>query len=158
VKLSLDEALALAPLGREPPVSELRARPVGLECRSAGAELLRLAPRILELGAGVGVHELAGLNPLETVAFQELGVRCFQQRPGNSASPEVDVAPPLGADWVLDRDVRDLEPSSGREHAEQLRKDGVLVGIKSITPFEITTSKLESGKAAALPRLRRSRR
>jgi hypothetical protein len=52
--------------------------------------------------------ELARLDPLEAVTFQELGVCCFQQRPGNSAGPEVDVAPAVGADWVLDRHVGDL--------------------------------------------------
>jgi hypothetical protein len=40
-----------------------------LERRSPRAELLRLAAGVLELGAGVGVDELAGLDPLETVTL-----------------------------------------------------------------------------------------
>jgi hypothetical protein len=40
---------------------------VRLDGRAAGAELLRLAPGVFELGAGVGVDELAGLDPLEAV-------------------------------------------------------------------------------------------
>jgi hypothetical protein len=51
----------------------------------------------------------------------------FQQRPGDSAGPEVDVASPLLADRLLDRHVGDLEPAAGAEHTEDLREDGVLV-------------------------------
>jgi len=103
------------------------ARLEGLEGRPTGAELLGFATRVLEFGSCVRVHELAGLDPLEAVAFQELGVRCFQQRSRNSAGPEVDVASPLGADWVLDRDVSDLKPPARREHAKELVEDSVLV-------------------------------
>src|SRR5512145_3318988 len=70
---------------------------VSLEGRAAGAELLRLAARVLELGSGVGVDELTRLYSLEAVPFEKAGVRCFQQRPGNSAGPEVDVATPFRA-------------------------------------------------------------
>jgi hypothetical protein len=62
-------------------------RPVRLEGRAAGAELLRRAACVLELGARVGVDKQTGLDSLETVSFQEFRVRCFQQRPGNSAGP-----------------------------------------------------------------------
>jgi hypothetical protein len=42
---------------------------VGLECRAAGSELLRLAAGVFELRARVGVDQLAGLDPLEAVPF-----------------------------------------------------------------------------------------
>jgi hypothetical protein len=47
----------------------LSLRLVGLDGGAAGAELLRLAARVFELGAGVGVDELAGLDPLEAVTL-----------------------------------------------------------------------------------------
>jgi hypothetical protein len=47
----------------------LRPWLVGLEGGAAGAELLRFATCVFEFGAGVGVDELAGLDPLEAVAF-----------------------------------------------------------------------------------------
>ena len=100
---------------------------MGPDSRAASAELLRLAPRVLELGAGVGVDQLTGLNPLEAVPFEEPGVRCFQQRPGYSASPEVDVAAAFLADWALDRHVGDLEASARREYAIELCEDRILV-------------------------------
>jgi hypothetical protein len=37
--------------------------------RAAGSELLCLAARVFELGAGVGVDELAGLDPLEAMTL-----------------------------------------------------------------------------------------
>ena len=49
------------------PLHSLGPRFVGLDGGAAGAELLRLAARVFELGAGVGVDELAGLDPLEPV-------------------------------------------------------------------------------------------
>jgi hypothetical protein len=47
----------------------LGPRLVGLDGRAAGAELLRLAACVFELGSGVGVDELAGLDPLEPVTL-----------------------------------------------------------------------------------------
>jgi hypothetical protein len=47
----------------------LRPRLVRLDGRATCAELLRLAPRVFELGAGVGVDELAGLDPLEAMTL-----------------------------------------------------------------------------------------
>jgi hypothetical protein len=47
----------------------LSLRLVGLDGGAAGAELLRFAARVFELGAGVGVDELAGLDPLEAVTL-----------------------------------------------------------------------------------------
>ena len=105
----------------------LDVRLVGLDGGAPGAELLRLSSGVLELGAGVGIDELAGLDSLEAVMLQEPRVRCFQQRPGNSAGPEIDVSSAFGADRVLDRHIRDLHPAAGREHAEELGEDGVLV-------------------------------
>jgi hypothetical protein len=104
-----------------------RARLIRLDGGAAGTELLRLAPGVLELGARVGVDQLAGLDPLEPVPFEELGVRCFQQRPGYSPGPEVDVAAALGADRVLDGHVGDLHPAARCKHAMQFGEDCVLV-------------------------------
>jgi hypothetical protein len=42
---------------------------VGLDGGAASAELLCLATCVFELGAGVGVDELAGLDPLEPVTL-----------------------------------------------------------------------------------------
>jgi hypothetical protein len=47
----------------------LQARLVGLDGGAAGTELLCLAPRVFELGAGVGVDELAGFDPLEPMTL-----------------------------------------------------------------------------------------
>jgi hypothetical protein len=47
--------------------ASLPRRLVCLDGRASGAELLRLAPGVLEIGAGVGVDELADLDPLEAV-------------------------------------------------------------------------------------------
>src|SRR5262249_16597295 len=94
-----------------------------LEGGAAGTVFLSFASGVLQAGAGVGVDELAGLDSLEAVSREEPGVRCFQQRSSNSPCPEVDVAPPLVADRVLDRDVGDLDPAAGREHAAELGED-----------------------------------
>ena len=51
------------------PLHSLGPRFVGLDGGAAGAELLRFAAGVFELGTGVGVDELAGLNPLEAVTF-----------------------------------------------------------------------------------------
>jgi len=68
---------------------------MGFDGRALRAVLERLPARILELRAHVGVHEVTVLDPLEAVLLQPLGVLCFQQSPGNSAGPEVDVAASL---------------------------------------------------------------
>jgi hypothetical protein len=47
----------------------LGPRLVGLDGGAASAELLCLATCVFELGAGVGVDELAGLDPLEAVTL-----------------------------------------------------------------------------------------
>jgi hypothetical protein len=103
--------------------SRLSSWPVRLDRVAAGAELLRLASGVLELRAGVGIDQLAGLDPLEAVSLEEGRVRCFRQRPGNSAGPEVDVPAPIVAHRVLDRDIGDLHAAAGAEHAEELRED-----------------------------------
>jgi hypothetical protein len=51
------------------PLHSLERRLVGLEGGTAGTELLRFAPGVLEGGAGVGVDELSGLDALEAVSF-----------------------------------------------------------------------------------------
>src|SRR5205085_3172095 len=84
--------------------------------RSVCTEFERLAPRVFELGAGVGCDEVAGLDLLEAVALQDLRVLCFQQSAGNSACPEVDVALALLAHRLLDRDVGELESAARAEH------------------------------------------
>ena len=76
------------------------------------AELHRLAARILELRAGVGRDEVAALDPLESMPFEELCVLCFQQSSGDSACPEVDIPAPFLAHRLLDRDIRDLKPTT----------------------------------------------
>jgi len=84
-----------------------------------GAELERLASRVFELGAHVGGDEVAALDSLEAVSFEDLDVLCFQQSPGYSAGPEIDVAPAFLADRLLDRHVGELDPSAWPEHAKK---------------------------------------
>ncbi len=72
--------------------------------------------------------EVAGLAPLEPVLLEEAGVLCFQQSAGNSASPEVDVAPAFLGDRALARDVGELEAASRSQDAEELGEDSVFVG------------------------------
>jgi hypothetical protein len=47
----------------------LPRRLVCLDGRASGAVLLGFAPGVLELGTGVGVDELTGLDPLEAVTL-----------------------------------------------------------------------------------------
>ena len=103
-----DTERCLSPSGRRCPLLAL----VRLHGRAARPELLCFSPRVLELRSSIGVNKLTGLDPLEAVPLQEPRVRCFQQRPGNSTRPEVDVPAPVLANWVLDRDVRDLESTA----------------------------------------------
>ena len=51
------------------PLHSLGPRLVRLDGRAAGAELLCFAARVFELGARVGVDQLAGLNPFEAVTL-----------------------------------------------------------------------------------------
>jgi hypothetical protein len=51
------------------PLHSLAHRLVGLDGGAAGAELLRFPARVFELGASVGIDELAGLDPLEAVTL-----------------------------------------------------------------------------------------
>jgi len=51
------------------PLHSLGPRLVGLDGGAAGAELLCLATCVFELGAGVGVDQLAGLDPLEAMTL-----------------------------------------------------------------------------------------
>src|SRR5207245_11539866 len=121
------DALHHVPNWTEASADELRALGlVGRHRRPVGAELDRLAARVLELRAHVRRDQVAGLDPLEPVPLQHFLVLCLQQSTGNSAGPEVDVAAALLADRILDRDVRELHPSTGPEDAEDLREYGVL--------------------------------
>src|SRR5919106_1927997 len=115
------------PQGHSIALISLPPRFVGLHRRAARAELLRLAPRVLELRARVRLDEIARCDALEAVAGQEPGALCPQPSPRNSAGPEVDVAPARLADGGLERDVGDLDAPAGREDAEHLAEDGVLV-------------------------------
>ncbi len=56
-------------MNQRPQELQLATRFVGLDGGAAGAELLCLATGVFELGAGVGVDELAGLDPLEPVTL-----------------------------------------------------------------------------------------
>jgi hypothetical protein len=61
--------LCFSAYGHKFGINHLGPRLVGLDGGAAGAELLRLAARVFELGACVGVDELAGLDPLEAVTL-----------------------------------------------------------------------------------------
>ena len=49
------------------PLHALEPGLIGLDGGAAGAKLLCFAARVFELGAGVGIDELTGLDPLEAV-------------------------------------------------------------------------------------------
>jgi hypothetical protein len=83
------------------------------------------------------------------VPLKNACVLCFQQSPCDSAGPEVDVSPPLLADRPLDRDVRDLDPAARGEGPVHSAKTASLSGRRSITPFEMTTSKASSTNGSA---------
>jgi hypothetical protein len=87
---------------------------------TVGAEFFRLATRVLEHGPGIGRDELARLDLLEAVSFENLAVLCLQQSARNSAGPQVDVPPALLRDGVLDRHVGDLDAAAGAENAVDL--------------------------------------
>ena len=64
----------------------------------------------------------------ESVAQQATLVLCFQQSPGNSTGPQVDVALPFLRHRALDGDVGKLDATTGSQHPHDLGEDGVLVG------------------------------
>ena len=99
-----------------------------LDRRPAGSELLRFPAGVFERRAGVGVDQVADLDVDESVAQQAALVLCFQQSPGNSTGPQVDVALPFLRHRALDGDVGKLDAATGSQHAHDLGKDGVLVG------------------------------
>jgi hypothetical protein len=100
----------------------------GLDRRAAGAELLRFPAGVFERRASVGVDQVAGLDVDEPVAQQAALVLCFQQSPGNSTGPQVDVALSFFGDRALDGDVGQLDAATGSQHADDLGEHGVLVG------------------------------
>jgi len=77
-----------------------------------GAELERLPAGVFELGAHVGVDQVARFDALEAVPFESGCVLCFQQSTGDSAGPEVDVALAFLADGLLDGHIGDLDPAA----------------------------------------------
>jgi hypothetical protein len=88
--------------------------------RAVGPELLCFLTRIFELRAHICRDEIAVLDVDEAVSLEGFCVLSVQESAGDSASPEVDVPLPLLGYGALDRDIRDLDPSSGSEHAEDL--------------------------------------
>ena len=83
-----------------PPSRRARGRPTPRPASSrlrrlhggaARTELLSLLARVLEGGARVGVDQVAGRMRSKPCA-QPVFVLCFQQSPGDSTGPEVDVA------------------------------------------------------------------
>jgi len=101
---------------------------VGLHGGAPGAELLGLTAGVLERRARVGLDQVTGLDPLEAVALKQPCVLCLQQSAGNSAGPEVDVAPAFFGDRGLDGHVGDLDAPGGPEHPVDLGEDRALVG------------------------------
>src|SRR5881396_845346 len=115
-----------------------------LDGRAAGAELLGLPAGVLECRPGVGVDQVAGLDVSEPIAQESALVLCLQQSPGDSTGPQVDVSAARFRDGPLDRDVGQLDAPTRSEDTDDLGEDCILVGVRSMTPFEMTTSKLES--------------
>jgi hypothetical protein len=105
----------------------LAPRLEGFHRRTVRAELDCLSSRVFELRAHVCGNEVSALDPLEPVSLQNLRVLCFQQSPGNSAGPEIDVAATFFADRFLDGHVGDLHPSSWAKDAEDFCKHGVFI-------------------------------
>src|SRR5687767_15218860 len=81
-----------AGLTRSPSLPSLPPCLESLHRRAARPILLRLPARVFEDGLGVGLHEIAGLDPLEAVTLEKPCVLCLQQSSGNSAGPEVDLS------------------------------------------------------------------
>src|SRR5207302_8169735 len=65
-----------------------------------------------------------GVAPLD----QQARMLALEQRPGNSASPEVDPFARVFGDLVMDDDVRDLQPSAWPQHSVDLVEYRLLVG------------------------------
>jgi hypothetical protein len=96
--------------------------------RTHGAVLDRLAARVLERRARVGVDQLAlpdvGVGPLD----EQARVLTLEQRAGDSAGPEVDALAGVLGDLVVDHYVGQLKPPAGPQHAVDLVEHRVLVG------------------------------
>ena len=95
---------------------------------AAGTELLGLATGVFERRAGVGVDQIAGLDIGESVPQKAAFVLCFQQSPGDSTGPQIDVSSSLLRHRPLDGDVGQLDAATGAQHAHDLGEDGILVG------------------------------
>jgi hypothetical protein len=77
------------------------------------SETARFLARVGERGARIGVDQVAGLDALEAVMREPVGVLCFQQSTGNSTGPEVDIASAFLTDGTLDGDVCELQAAAG---------------------------------------------
>ena len=76
--------------------------------RAHRAELRGLAAGVLERRARVRVDEVSLLDVRVGPLNQQARVLAFEQRPGNSAGPEVDPVARVLGDLVVDHDVGDL--------------------------------------------------
>ncbi len=125
-------------------------RLVCLTRRAVGSELHGLAAGVVELRAHVGRDEVAPTRSRSNpVSLQNLRVLCRRQSAGYSPRSR-DVAAALLADRPLDRDVGDLDASTGSATpaVRSRRRRRSLSGTRSITPFEITTPKLSSSNGS----------
>ena len=96
--------------------------------RAHRAELLGFAAGVFELGARVGVDEVALLD-LDVPARDQLPrVLSLEESTGNSPGPEIDAIAGVLRDFRVDDDVGDLQPPAGLEDTVDLVEDGVLVG------------------------------
>src|SRR5260370_2985561 len=100
----------------------------GANRRAHRAELGGLAARVLEGGARVGIDEVAlgdlGVGPLD----QQTRMLAFEQRPGASASPEVDALARVLGDLLVDDDVGELQPAAAAQDPVALAEHAVLFG------------------------------
>ena len=98
------------------------------------------------------------LDPLEAVPLQDLCVLSIQESPGNSAGPEIDVPLPFldTGTWIVTSAICMRPPGTSTRKIDA--KTTSLSGIRSITPLEITTSKLPlaNGNSSTSPSMKRT--
>ena len=138
-----------APQSSPSPEGASDSRPVRLHRGAAGAELLGLSSRLLELRTRVRVDQLPRLDPLEPVPLQELRTLPSAAPRQFSRPTEVDVATAVLAAgfWLVTSAIWMRPPGTSTRWSSE--KTASLSGIRSMTPFEITTSKLSSGNGSA---------
>jgi hypothetical protein len=95
--------------------------------RSHRAELRGLPAGVLGRRAPVGIDEVSLLDVGVAQLNQQACVLPFQERTGNSASPEVDALARVLGDLCVDHDVGELEPASGLEDPVDLGEHRILV-------------------------------